>query len=80
MHFTIGRRGRDTITGFEGVITGRCEYLTGCNQLLIVPKAKGGSHQEGHWFDEQRVELIGEKRIVLKNGNNPGPDNEAPKR
>jgi hypothetical protein len=36
----LGRRGRDVITGFEGVITGHVAYLTGCNQYLLAPPAK----------------------------------------
>ncbi len=46
----------DKITGFEGVITGRVEYLTGCVQYLLTPKiAEDGSHRNGEWFDEGRL-------------------------
>jgi hypothetical protein len=78
----LGQTVTDTITGFKGVVTGRCEYITGCNQVLLVPKvAEDGAYKEGHWFDEQRVEVDPAAAIVtLDNGATPGFDKEAPKR
>lgn len=55
----FGKRAQDRVTGFQGIITGRCEYLYGCTQYCIVPDVdKDGQMKEGHWFDEGRVELI----------------------
>jgi hypothetical protein len=50
----------DSVTGFRGVLMGRCEYLTGCNQYLITPTEldKDGNTREGKWFDDARVELL----------------------
>lgn len=28
----LGRKVRDKVTGFEGIVTGRATYLTGCDQ------------------------------------------------
>lgn len=74
MAIHLGVKAKDKITGFEGTVTGRCEYLTGCNQVLIVPKSKDGKAAEGAWFDEQRVEVLKGKPVVLDNGATPGPD------
>lgn len=74
MGIALGVKAKDRITDFEGVVTGRCEYLTGCNQVLIVPKATGGKAAEGAWFDEQRVEVLDAPRMTLDNGRQPGPD------
>ena len=38
MHESIGKSFTDSITGFKGVCTGRIEYISGCNQLLLTPK------------------------------------------
>lgn len=81
MHELLGRKVRDCITGFTGVVTGRVEYLTGCNQVLVSPAAKDdGSLVAPEWFDEQRVTTLTGERVVLDNGLNPGCDRAAPRR
>ena len=49
----------DIITGFEGVVTGRADYITGCNQYSVTAKSeKTGKQEHGHmWLDENRVRL-----------------------
>lgn len=77
----LGARYRDRITGFSGVATGLVYYISGCNQILLVPAAKDGNELKGgEWFDVQRVEPIEGEVIVLDNGNTPGCDKQAPKR
>jgi len=79
--FKLGWTAKDKITGFQGVITGRCEYLTGCNQILLSPPVdEKGAARDGHWYDEQRCERVGNTEIVLDNGANPGCDIPAPVR
>lgn len=34
---TLGDRVKCTLTGFTGVVTARAEYLTGCNQVHVLP-------------------------------------------
>jgi len=78
----LGLTGTDTITGFTGVIVGYCVYLTGCNQLLLSPRAdKAGKVEDGRWYDEQRISINAKvKRVVLDNGKTPGFDKPAPVR
>ncbi|HAM56249.1 MAG TPA: hypothetical protein DCQ64_12950 [Candidatus Rokubacteria bacterium] len=53
----LGDRVRDNITGFEGVATGRTEYLYGCVRICIEPSAlQEGKPIEAIWFDEQRLD------------------------
>lgn len=79
-HPALGRKGKDKITGFAGIVTGFVEYITGCNQLLLMPSVgKDGKSGEGQWFDDSRVDLTG-KAIVLDSSKANGPDMEAPKR
>ena len=72
----------DKITGFTGVCTGKVEYLSGCNQALLAPRAAAdGALRQSEWFDEQRLvcdEAI--RPIVLDNGTTPGCDIAAPRR
>ena len=75
----LGDLAVDKVTGFSGIITGECKYLTGCNQLLLVPNVDdNGNFREGRWFDVQRVEVVGSRRVVLNNGETPGGDKPAP--
>ncbi len=56
----LGVKGRDKLTGFEGVVYGRAEYLTGCDQYCLVPRVgEDGDIKDSRWFDEGRIEIIG---------------------
>ncbi len=78
----LGKTVTDKITGFKGVVTGTVQYITGCNQVLVAPRAKDdGAHVESHWVDEQRVVVDDTVDVVkLENGKTPGFDREPPKR
>lgn len=77
----LGATYQDKITGFEGVATGYVQYITGCNQVLLAPKATDGVMKESQWIDEQRLEIVPTARVItINNGSNPGCDRAAPKR
>lgn len=81
MKIELGKTYKDRITDFQGVATGRVQYISGCNQALLAPKAKpDGSVNDAMWYDEQRLELVDAPRIKLDNGPTPGHDLAAPKR
>lgn len=83
MHQHIGRPARDQITGFEGLVLGRTEYLTGCAQFYLQPQTLDdkGEPREGRWFDEQRLvfDLRADSRMVLDNGGREGADIAPPR-
>jgi hypothetical protein len=57
----LGKRGKDKITGFEGVLTARCEFLTGCSRYCIQPtELKDGKPIDSIYFDEAQIEIIGD--------------------
>lgn len=69
---------KDVVTDFTGIIMGRTEYNTGCNQYGVCPRKlkKDGSTPDWHWFDETRIKPTGKKiKIVKANG---GPHPTAP--
>lgn len=80
MKVEFGKKAKDSITGFEGVVVGHCCYISGCNQILLAPKSTGGLFRESQWFDEQRIIVLSGKKIVLNNGINPGCDLPANKK
>ena len=55
----MGNLAKDVITGFKGTVGGFCQYLTGCNQILLAaPVKEDGSLGESHWFDDSRVVFV----------------------
>ncbi len=57
----LGKKAKDKITGFEGIITSKHIYLTGCNQYGIQPPVdSNGKIPTVGYFDEGRIEIIGE--------------------
>ena len=78
----IGHTVCDSLTGFKGVVTGHCTYITGCAQVLVQPRGKDDTvRPEPQWFDEQRVQDCPDAEVVmLDNGATPGCDAPAPKR
>ncbi len=57
----FGKEAKDKITGFKGIITGRIDYLYGCSQYCLNPPLdKDGKKQNIEWFDEGRIEIIGD--------------------
>lgn len=81
----LGRRGRDIITGYSGICMASARYLTGCNQVMLVPTEldEKGNRREGEWFDDVRVEPVGDEVIQLSPDGqrptvSPGCDEPAP--
>ena len=61
----LGRTGRDVVTGFQGVITGECRYMTGCTQVVLVDKVDKDGKARDKWFDISRVEYVGDDVVHL---------------
>ena len=80
MNQIIGKKVKDDLTGFEGTATAYCQYITGCNQVLVTPKGTDSSkHTESFWIDEQRLTV--DKMVpkfTVDNGVNPGSMEPAP--
>ena len=78
----LGQEGKDKVTGFKGIITGRAQYLYGCDQYNLVPSVgKDGKIGDAQWFDEGRIQIIGKgvspaSVRVEKNG---GPNRDMPR-
>ncbi len=52
----LGAVAKDTITGFEGVVTGRTEWLNGCVRLYLQPQElHEGQPSKERTFDEPQV-------------------------
>jgi hypothetical protein len=76
----LGLTIRDKISGKAGVVTGFVQYLTGCNQVCVTPNDPSGNPDQPFWLDVQRI-VVDEKvdRILLDNGETPGPGPAPPR-
>jgi hypothetical protein len=74
----LGHTVRDAITGFQGVVTARCEYINGCVQFCVTPRvAEDGKMPTGEWIDHQRLEVTGGAEVLTITGTG-GPQRNAP--
>lgn len=75
----FGKTYQDVITGFIGVATGHCAYITGCSQALLAPAVDStGARREPQWFDEVRCKLLDNPVIALVTDEGVGADIPAP--
>lgn len=56
----FGKKAKDKVTGFEGIITAKVLYLFGCSQYGLTPPATDGKTNETNYFDEGRIEITGQ--------------------
>jgi hypothetical protein len=66
----LGATIRDHVSGFEGVVVGRVQYLTGCNVLLVQPRVSDdakGDLKDPRWIDEPRAIVLGPGAVTLPN-------------
>lgn len=59
--FELGTKVRDVISGYEGVVIGRTEWLYGCHRYTIQARGlKDGKPIDTICCDQEAVELIAE--------------------
>jgi len=61
----FGKKATDKVTGFKGIITGKCFYMYGCAQYLLVGKVDKEGKNESNWYDEGRIKILG-KGVEVK--------------
>jgi len=78
----LGQQARDKVTGFEGIVTARVEYLTGCNQYGLTPPAREGKVEGTEYFDEARIDIVGRGILpeAVQGEAKGGPNRDAPRR
>lgn len=54
----LGDLVRDKVTGFQGVATGRFEYLSGCLRISVESTDLQGGKAVDATFDEDRLEVV----------------------
>lgn len=57
----LGQKAKDKVTGFEGTVVGRTEWLNGCYRFTLQPPIdKDGKHCSAETIDEPQLEVVGE--------------------
>lgn len=74
----LGKKVKDIVTGFQGIATGRCEYLNGCIQYRVEPPMKTDGTTIDKWIDVGQLEIVGEGVAVTKRDTG-GPSSSEPK-
>lgn len=66
----LGKKGKDRVTGFTGIVTTVAFDLYGCIQVVLTPAAldKDGIPVASNWFDIGRVEITDDTLVM------PQPD------
>ena len=65
--FKLGEIAKDKITGFEGVVITRSQWLSSCNTYSIQSKSLvEGKPVERQHFDEPQLELVSEREFKPK--------------
>lgn len=63
----LGDQVRDKVTGFKGIVTGQAQYLTGCKQVMVTPRAsEDGKYVDACWLDVDRVEVVGKGVVKIE--------------
>jgi hypothetical protein len=77
--FELGQKCKDEITGFQGVITARIEYLNGCIRYAVQSNKRTaeGKIIEDYIDEEQLISMEPKKKT--NKINRPGGPHIAPK-
>ena len=61
----LGRKAKDRVTGFSGVITSISFDLYGCVEYVVSPPTDDkGEHKDGRWFDSHRLAIRKAKPVM----------------
>jgi len=58
--YSLGDRVRDKLTGFEGVVLSRTDYMTGCFHYGVQPEmlTAEGKQPDWEWIDGTYLEIV----------------------
>jgi len=77
--FALGATVRDTITGFEGIVTRRSQWLNNCCTYGVQPrKLIDGKIQDCGSFDEPQLELVPDVAPAPSSPRTGGPERTVP--
>jgi hypothetical protein len=75
----FGRKYRDRVTGFVGTCTGMASYISGCDQVSLVPEVTDGKYPEGVWLDDERLIDVATDQPIARTSARGGPQSAPSK-
>lgn len=60
----LGKKAKDSVTGFTGIVSTVSFDLYGCIQAILTPPVTNGVIDQGHYFDVTRLVIIDEKPVM----------------
>jgi hypothetical protein len=76
----LGKRYRDTITGFDGTATARYDYLHGCTRWNLTRAHPEHGGPQDAVFDEPQLEPVEDEVQHAGTSDTGGPHDEPPRR
>lgn len=58
MEKALGKEAKSKVSGFEGVVTARCEYLYAPARVCLTAKSKDCKSPEEYWTEEADIEFV----------------------
>lgn len=62
----FGVKVKDLLTGFTGRVTAFSRSASGPNQYAVIAESKEGAAPTTMWFDEPRLETLGDAMISFR--------------
>lgn len=84
--FDNGDKVKDRMTGFQGLVIARVDFITGCNRYTVQPeKLDAGKVADSVTFDEPLLELVTANKFAVatpkaEKGEKPGGGANPPRR
>lgn len=82
MMIDLGDKVKETITGFQGIVVSKIEYLNGCKRYQIQSVKLDAGKIVSEWADEEQVQILTKvkvKRALKKKGKDPGGSRDVPR-
>lgn len=77
----LGDKVKCTITGFQGVVITKIEYMNGCKRYQVQsPKLEAGKTVD-EWIDAEQLKVLTKKkvkRVLKKKEKDPGGSKDVP--
>lgn len=64
----MGQPVTDSLTGFFGVVTGRCEHINSAHTYEVTPKVKDNRMAEPVWIVEDRLTIATDEGFGFEPG------------
>lgn len=76
----LGKKVRDTVSGFEGIAVAKTQWINGCVRYHVQPKVKDdNTYTNPEWFDVEQLEVLDEESVDIKPRKTGGDRKDPPR-